>query len=112
MLRPGGVAVFCEPWGENPALKFARNRLPYRGQGTHARRGAAPPVAGPRAAGGLPGPRAPGLSVLLDGPSRSCSAARLISCLDRCDRLRISHLPALERYCRYVVLDLRRPATS
>src|SRR5262249_31745412 len=24
VLRPGGVAVFCEPWGENPLLRFAR----------------------------------------------------------------------------------------
>src|SRR5689334_7058566 len=24
VLRPGGVAVFCEPWGENPLLGWAR----------------------------------------------------------------------------------------
>src|SRR5262249_24378465 len=29
VLRPGGLAVFCEPWGENPLLRWARSRLPY-----------------------------------------------------------------------------------
>src|SRR5262245_18779852 len=24
VVRPGGVSVFCEPWGENPLLNFAR----------------------------------------------------------------------------------------
>src|SRR5207302_1903430 len=42
VLAPGGVAVFCEPWGENPLLTWARRRL--RGG---ARR-AAPPPAPPR----------------------------------------------------------------
>ena len=32
VLRPGGVAVFCEPWGGNPLLEFARQRLPYPGK--------------------------------------------------------------------------------
>ncbi len=33
VMRPGGVAVFCEPWGENPLLRFARRFLPYPGKG-------------------------------------------------------------------------------
>lgn len=32
VLRPGGVAVFCEPWDGNPLLRFARQRLPYPGK--------------------------------------------------------------------------------
>jgi 2-polyprenyl-3-methyl-5-hydroxy-6-metoxy-1,4-benzoquinol methylase len=32
ILKPGGVAVFCEPWGGNPLLHFARNWLPYPGK--------------------------------------------------------------------------------
>src|SRR5262249_60258603 len=32
VLAPGGVAVFCEPWGENPLLAWARRRLPYPGK--------------------------------------------------------------------------------
>src|SRR5262245_25531245 len=33
VLRPGGIAVFCEPWGENPLLEWARLRLPCPGKG-------------------------------------------------------------------------------
>jgi SAM-dependent methyltransferase len=33
VLRPGGVAVFCEPWGENPLLTCARHSLSYPGKG-------------------------------------------------------------------------------
>lgn len=29
VLRPGGVAVFCEPWGGNPLLTWARGIMPY-----------------------------------------------------------------------------------
>src|SRR5262249_35863202 len=32
VLRPGGVAVFCEPWGDNPLLAWARRCLPYPGK--------------------------------------------------------------------------------
>lgn len=32
VLKPDGVAVFCEPWGGNPLLSFARRRLPYPGK--------------------------------------------------------------------------------
>ena len=32
VLRPGGIAVFCEPWGENPLLTLARRHLPYAGK--------------------------------------------------------------------------------
>src|SRR5207245_4492473 len=36
VLKPGGVAVFCEPWGGNPLLNWARSRLPYPGKGRTA----------------------------------------------------------------------------
>jgi len=32
VLKPGGVAVFCEPWGGNPLLSVARRYLPYPGK--------------------------------------------------------------------------------
>jgi SAM-dependent methyltransferase len=32
VLKPGGAGVFCEPWGENPLLDFARRNLPYPGK--------------------------------------------------------------------------------
>jgi SAM-dependent methyltransferase len=33
VLRPGGVAVLCEPWGGNPLARLARRWLPYAGKG-------------------------------------------------------------------------------
>jgi SAM-dependent methyltransferase len=32
VLKPDGVAVFCEPWGGNPLLGLARRALPYPGK--------------------------------------------------------------------------------
>src|SRR5262249_20139289 len=32
ILKPGGIAVFCEPWGGNPLLNWARKRLSYPGK--------------------------------------------------------------------------------
>ncbi len=32
VLQPGGIAVFCEPWGANPVLAWARRRLSYPGK--------------------------------------------------------------------------------
>ncbi len=32
VMKPGAVAVFCEPWGGNPLLAFARRCLPYPGK--------------------------------------------------------------------------------
>ena len=32
VLKPGGRAVFCEPWGGNPLLGWARRRVAYPGK--------------------------------------------------------------------------------
>ena len=32
VMKPGVIAVFCEPWGGNPALALARRFLPYPGK--------------------------------------------------------------------------------
>src|SRR4029077_6845421 len=32
VLKRGGVAVFCEPWGGNPLLAIARRFVPYPGK--------------------------------------------------------------------------------
>src|SRR5207248_23283 len=32
VLRPAGVAVFCEPWGENRWLRWARRHADYPGK--------------------------------------------------------------------------------
>ncbi len=107
VLRPSGIAVFCEPWGGNPLLNWARNTWPYRGkertpdeeplQRRHMqilrRTFARVEVRGYQ---------------LLSMAGRVLSRGRLVAGLDWCDAMLLTRLPALQRYCRYVVLTLRR----
>ena len=111
VLRPGGVAVFCEPWGENPVLKFARNRLPYRGKDRTRDEEPLRRWQVRELQEVFPGLELRGYQ-FFSMVRRVLSGRRLIACLERCDRMALSHLPALERYCRYVVLTMRRPAES
>jgi SAM-dependent methyltransferase len=107
VLKPGGAAVFCEPWDENPLLNWARARLPYPGK--H------------RTADEVPLRRAdlrilqctfPDLHIqgyqLLSMLRRVLRAGSLTRQLERCDGWLLSHLPGLQRFCRYVVLSMRR----
>jgi SAM-dependent methyltransferase len=111
VLRPGGVAVFCEPWGENPFLNFARNHLPYR----HKHRTDDEEPLRLRQVGELrsvfPDLELRGYQ-FLSMARRVVSSRRVIAGLDRCDRIVLAHLPSLERYCRYVVLTLRVPGSA
>lgn len=107
VLRPGGVAVFCEPWGGNPLVEWARRRLPYPGK--HRSPDEAPlrerDVAVLRAhfaeARLLP-------FQLLSMARRVWPRAPFLPLLDRCDAALFRHWPAARRLCRYVVLALRR----
>lgn len=106
VLRPGGVAVFCEPWGENPFLNWARNRLSYTGKQRTPdeqplRRRDLRPLKDV-----FPGLEIRGFQ-LLSMARRVLRPGRTIAGLDRCDALLLQRLPALERFCRYVVLTLR-----
>ena len=107
VLRPGGAAVFCEPWGENPLLGWARRRLPYPGKERtpeeqplrqcHLRvlRRAFPSV------------EVRGFQ-LLSMARRVLRPGRLLRGLHWCDELLLGRVPALQRFCRYFVLTLRR----
>jgi SAM-dependent methyltransferase len=107
VLRPGGVAVFCEPWGENPLLRLARRHLPYPGkERTVDER--------PLRSRDLAPLRTvfPSLEVrghqFLSMARRVLPHAWSLSGLDRCDRALLRIAPKLSRLCRYVVLTLRR----
>jgi SAM-dependent methyltransferase len=107
VLHPNGIAVFCEPWGENPLLGWARRRMPYPGK---QRTPDEQPLR-PRQVRCL---RAIFTSVevrgyqLLSMARRVLRPGRVVAGLDWCDRMLLERVPALERYCRYVVLTLRR----
>jgi ubiquinone/menaquinone biosynthesis C-methylase UbiE len=106
VLRPGGSAVFCEPWGENALLGWARRRLDYpskqrtaderplRRKHLRLLRQVFPQV------------EAQGFQ-LLSMARRVLPSPRLVAGLDRCDDMLLKRVPMLQRYCRYVVLTLR-----
>jgi 2-polyprenyl-3-methyl-5-hydroxy-6-metoxy-1,4-benzoquinol methylase len=108
VLRPGGLAVFCEPWGENPLLSWARTSLPYPEKGRT-------PEEAPLRSRDLKALRVifPQLEIqgfqLLSMVRRLVrSRSRLVAGLDWCDDLLLRRVPKLQHYCRYVVLTLRR----
>jgi SAM-dependent methyltransferase len=107
VLRPGGVAVFCEPWGENPLLRWARRWLPYPGKERTADEE-------PLRHAHLPALRAvfPSLHVegsqLLSMARRMLPRGRLVDGLGWCDCRLLAAVPPLGRFCRYVVLTMRR----
>jgi SAM-dependent methyltransferase len=108
VLRPGGVAVFCEPWGGNPILSLARRRLPYPGKERT-------PDERPLNRDDLRPLRRlfPGLEVrgyqLLGMVRRALRRQpRAGDRLDRWDETLLRRFPALENWCRYVVLTLGR----
>lgn len=107
VLKPGGVAIFCEPWGENPLLAWARRRLPYRGKERT-------PDEQPLRSCHLLALREvfPALEVegyqLLSMARRVVRPGRVVRGLDWCDTRLLRLAPSLERFCRYVVLTLRK----
>jgi len=107
ILQPGGVAVFCEPWGENPLLAWARRRLPYPGKERT-------PDEQPLRLHHLRVLREvfPSLEVegyqLLSMARRVLRPGRVVAGLEWCDDRLLRLAPSLSRFCRYVVLTLRR----
>jgi SAM-dependent methyltransferase len=107
VLRPGGVAVFCEPWGGNPVLSWARRRLPYPGKERT-------PDEEPLRRGDVRVLRTifPVVEVegyqLLSMARRVIPAGRLTATLGWCDDWLLPRLPGLQSWCRYAVLTLRK----
>lgn len=106
VLQPGGIAVFCEPWGENPLLAWARRRLPYPGKERtpdeqplrlrHLR----------VLAETFPSMQVKGYQ-LLSMVRRVLPPGRVVTGLEWCDDRLLRLAPALSRWCRYVVVTLR-----
>jgi SAM-dependent methyltransferase len=109
VLKPGGIAVFCEPWGGNPLVALARRMLPYPGKDRT-------PEEEPLRRRQVAVLRAvfPDLHVegfqLMSMVRRVLPPGRVVAALDRCDTSLLQHVPALQHFCRYVVLTLRRPS--
>jgi SAM-dependent methyltransferase len=106
VLKPNGIALFCEPWGGNKALALARRHLPYRGK---ERTKDEEPL--------LPKHLAPFRTHFSDCQiehvqflgmiRRAWKTCPFLPALDRWDARLLHYWPQLGRWCRYVVLTLR-----
>ena len=107
ILRPGGLAVFCEPWGENPLLNWARRCLPYAGK---ERTADEEPLCFRQVRlleRIFPLVELRGYQ-LFSMAHRVLHSERLVAALDRCDEVLLRRLPILQCLCRYVVLTLHK----
>jgi SAM-dependent methyltransferase len=105
ILRPGGIAVFCEPWGGNPLLRFARRRLPYAGKGRTRDEEPLRPAQLRCLWDIFPRVELRGYQ-FLSMARRVLRPGRLVQWLEKSDDLLLCQAPVLQRYCRYVVLTL------
>ncbi|HKA07134.1 MAG TPA: class I SAM-dependent methyltransferase [Gemmataceae bacterium] len=108
VLKRDGVAVFCEPWGGNPLLEFARGYLPYRGK--HRT-----PDEKPLRKADLDSLREYFPQLDVRGFQLFGAVHRVFrrespagGWLDRCDRWLFRQVPALEKWSRYMVVRLSR----
>jgi SAM-dependent methyltransferase len=107
VLAPGGKALFCEPWGGNRCLSWARRHLPYPGK---QRTPDEAPLGGAHveqlqrvfARVTLRGHQ------LLGMAGRLLGNGRVLAHLHACDSRLLARFPRLQRYCRYVVLTLEK----
>jgi SAM-dependent methyltransferase len=107
ILRPGGVAVCCEPWGGNLLLQLGRRWLPYPGKDRTADERPLGPEHLPILRSAFPSLHVEGFQ-LLSMVRRLLGSGRLAGTLQRCDTTLLRRLPALGSFCRYVVLTMRR----
>jgi SAM-dependent methyltransferase len=110
VLKPGGRAVLCEPWGGNPVLEWARRNLPYPGK--HRTRDERPltPADWQEICRHFRVARFEGHQLL--GMLRRLFHVRAdgrAAFLDRLDRRLLQRFPKLGKYARYAVLVLEKP---
>jgi SAM-dependent methyltransferase len=107
VLAPGGIAVFCEPWAGNRWLNWARAGLPYPGKQRTADETPLRPRDLQHLRAAFPRVHVGGHQ-LLSMLGRVWKQQRIISGLAWCDEFLLNRLPGWQRYCRYVVITLRK----
>jgi 2-polyprenyl-3-methyl-5-hydroxy-6-metoxy-1,4-benzoquinol methylase len=107
VLKPEGLAVFCEPWGGNPLLGWARRHLHYAGKKRT-------PEETPLTAADVDKLRHifPGVDItgyqLFSMVARVLGRGALVRVLAWWDDRLLASLPFCQRWCRYVVVALRK----
>jgi SAM-dependent methyltransferase len=110
VMKPGAVAVFCEPWGGNPLLALARRLLPYPGkERTRDERPLRPDDLAPLRAT-FDAIDVEGFQ-LLGMVRRVWANTAICGRLDRIDGRLCRAFPALANWCRYAVLTVRKRPT-
>lgn len=110
VLRPGGVAVFSEPWGGNPILEFVRKYVPYREKDRT-------PDERPMRHSDVEELRRTFPEIELRGYQLFSMVRRqvrwkpLIRFLERVDTILLKIFPGLQRYCRYAVIVMRKKSS-
>jgi SAM-dependent methyltransferase len=107
VLAPDGVAVFCEPWGGNRWLNWARQRLHYPGKQRTADETPFRPCDLTCIRSMFPSMRVQGFQ-FLSMLGRAVKHRRLVNGLAWCDDWLLSTLPHWQQYCRYVVVTIRK----
>jgi SAM-dependent methyltransferase len=107
VLRPGGIAVFCEPWGGNPFLQWARRRLPYPAKGRTRDEEPLRSWQLRQLWEAFPNGEARGFQ-FLSMARRVLAPGRLVRWLERSDDFLLARAPMLQHFCRYVVITLKR----
>lgn len=105
VLRPGGVAVFCEPWGGNPILEWARRTLPYVGKERTVDEKPLLPQELELLRQGFPTMEVEHVQ-LLGMIRRAWRQMPGLNLLDRFDAALLRHHRVLRIGCRYVVITL------
>jgi SAM-dependent methyltransferase len=106
VLRPGGIAVFCEPWGENPVLELARRWMPYPGKDRTRDERPLRQRDLERLRAVVPHLQTEGYQ-LLSMARRVLGHGQLSRGLSWCDERLLKWVPVLNHYCRYAVLTIR-----
>jgi SAM-dependent methyltransferase len=107
VLAPGGMAVFAEPWGENPFLSWARRRLPYHSKERTADEEPLRQKDIEALQTIFPQVQVQGFQ-LLSMIRRALPPSGWLRELENWDHMLLARIPRLQHYCRYVVLTLRR----
>lgn len=107
ILRPDGRAVFCEPWGGNPLVRFARRHLPYAGKERTVDEAPLRQVDVAILRRIFPSLMVTGHQ-LLGMARRLAPTGRVVRRLEAWDRRLLARFPSLMRFCRYVVLVMRK----
>ena len=107
ILKPGGIAVFCEPWGGNPLLNLARSWLPYSGKHRTADEAPLRPIDLQTLRRSFPDLQWDGVQ-FLSMVRRAWSKRSAPTRLSRFDQAIVRRVPIFRFLCRYVVVTLNR----